>query len=190
MSVVNSRFDTLYTPITGLLVLQRKPLGDNRGYLERLFCIEELKTLVPGKTIAQINHTLTARRGTVRGMHFQHPPHAETKFVSCLRGEVFDVAVDIRHNSPTFLRWHAEILSENNHKTFVIPEGFAHGYQTLTDQSEMVYLHTSTYQPGAEAGLHVYDPRLAIKWPLPVLELSPRDSDHPFWSGDFIGVLP
>ncbi len=185
---MSTRFDILDTPLSGLRILQRKPIGDSRGYLERLFCAEELQTLAPGKLIAQINHTLTASRGTVRGMHFQRPPHAETKFVSCLRGEVFDVAVDLRYNSPTFLHWHAEVLSADNHKTLVIPEGFAHGFQTLTDDCEMLYFHTATYQPGAEGGLNAQDPQLAIAWPLPVAGLSPRDGTHPFLGNDFTGV--
>lgn len=187
---MSDRFDILETPLAGLCVLQRKPIGDSRGYLERLFCAEELQNLAPGKHIAQVNHTLTANRGTVRGMHYQHPPHAETKFVSCLRGEVFDVAVDLRHNSPTFLRWHAEVLSAVNHKTLVIPEGFAHGFQTLTDDCEMLYFHTAAYQPGAEGGLNAQDPRLAICWPLPVAELSPRDATHPLLDKTFTGVTP
>lgn len=185
---MSPRFDILATPIAGLHVLQRKPIGDSRGYLERLFCAEELRGLCPGKNIAQINHTLTANAGAVRGMHFQHPPHAETKFVSCLRGEVFDVAVDLRHDSPTFLRWHAERLSADNHKTLVIPEGFAHGFQTLTDDCEMLYFHTTAYQPGAEGGLNAQDPHLAIQWPLPVAGLSARDAAHPFLDSDFTGV--
>lgn len=186
---MSTRFDILATPIAGLQVLQRKPIGDSRGYLERLFCAEELQALIPRNHIAQINHTLTATCGTVRGMHFQHPPHAETKFVSCLRGEVYDVAVDLRHNSPTFLRWHAERLSADNHKTLIIPEGFAHGFQTLTDDCEMLYFHTSAYHPCAEGGLHAQDPRLAIQWPLLVVALSPRDAAHPFLNKDFVGVV-
>ena len=187
---MSRRFDILDTPLSGLQILQRKPIGDSRGYLERLFCAEELQTLAPGKAIAQINHTLTAIRGTVRGMHYQHPPHAETKFVSCLRGEVFDVAVDLRHNSLTFLRWHAEVLSADNHKTLVIPEGFAHGFQTLTDNCEMLYFHTAAYEPAAESGLNSKDPRLAIQWPLPVAGLAPRDAAHPLLDDDFAGLAP
>jgi dTDP-4-dehydrorhamnose 3,5-epimerase len=185
---MSNRFDILETPLAGLRLLQRKPIGDSRGYLERIFCAEELQSLAPGKHIAQINHTFTASRGTVRGMHFQHPPHAEIKFVNCLRGEVFDVAVDLRHNSPTFLQWHAEVLSAKNHKTFVIPEGFAHGFQTLTDNCEMLYFHTAAYLPGVEAGLNAQDPRLAICWPLPIAELSPRDATHPLLDKTFAGV--
>ncbi len=187
---MSTRFDILDTHISGLRVLQRKPIGDSRGYLERLFCSEELQTLALRKPIAQINHTFTANRGTVRGMHFQRPPHAESKFVSCLRGEAFDVALDLRHNSPTFLCWHAEVLSADNHKTLVIPEGFAHGYQTLTDDCEMLYFHTTAYQPGAEGGLNAQDPKIAIAWPLLVAGLSPRDATLPFLGNDFIGVAP
>ena len=186
---MNARFDQLCTPLSGLRILQRKPIGDSRGYLERLFCSDELRQLIPGKSVAQINHTWTAQRGTVRGMHFQYPPHAEIKFVSCLRGEVFDVAVDLRHNSPTFLCWHAEFLSSDNHKTLVIPEGFAHGFQTLTDDCEMLYLHTAAFQQRAEGGLNAQDPRLNIQWPLPIEGLSPRDLSHPFLDDAFSGLI-
>lgn len=185
---MSTRFDILDMPIQGLKLVERKPIGDDRGYLERMFCSEELKSLIPGKSIVQINHTLTAKRGTVRGMHFQHSPHAEAKLVSCLRGEVFDVAVDLRRGFPSFLHWHAEILSADNHKTLVIPEGFAHGFQTLTKDCEMLYLHTTAYRAEAEGGLNARDPRLAIQWPLPIAEQSARDSGHPFVSEDFSGV--
>ncbi len=124
----------------------------------------------------------------MRGLHFQHPPDAETKFVHCLRGEVCDVAVDLRRGSPTFLRWHAELLSADNHRTFVIPEGFAHGFQTLADDCEMLYFHTAGYRQEAEGGLNAQDPRLAIRWPLPVAGLSPRDAEHAPLAADFAGV--
>lgn len=182
------RFEILDSPLQGLKIIQRKPIGDRRGYLERLFCAEELQAVIPGKTIAQINHTLTAKRGTVRGTHFQHPPHAEIKFVICLRGEVFDVAVDLRRGSSTFLRWHAEVLSADNHKTLMIPEGFAHGFQALTEDCEMLYFHTAAYQPDAEGALNAQDPKLAIEWPLAIAELSPRDAAHSMLSDDFAGV--
>jgi len=185
---VNRRFDLLETSLHGLIVMQRKPIGDSRGYLDRLFCEEELQGLIPGKGIAQINRTLTERRGTVRGLHFQYPPCAEIKLVSCLRGEVYDVAVDLRQGSPSFLRWHAEILSGDNRKTIVVPEGFAHGFQTLIDGREMLYFHTAAYRPDAEGGVHSQDPRLAIRWPLPVADLSPRDAAHPLLPEDFGGV--
>lgn len=185
---MSSRFDLLDTALAGLQVVQRKPVGDQRGYLERLFCAEELQQLALGKPISQINHTFTASRGTVRGMHFQYPPYAEIKFVQCLRGAVFDVAVDVRSNSADFLCWHGELLSADNHKTLVIPEGFAHGFQTLTDDCEMLYFHTAAYQPSSESGLNPTDPRLAIRWPLAIAALSPRDADHPLLPTEFAGV--
>lgn len=185
---MGSRFDISETRLPGLRVLQRKPIGDSRGYFERLFCVDELVSLIQARQIVQINHTLTKHCGTVRGLHFQHPPHAELKFVSCLRGEVFDVAVDLRHDSPTFLQWHAEILSEDSHKTLVIPEGFAHGFQTLTDDCEMLYFHTAAYNAEAEDGLNALDPRLSVEWPLPVHGASSRDAAYPFIDDKFSGV--
>jgi dTDP-4-dehydrorhamnose 3,5-epimerase len=175
--------------LQGLKLIQRNPIGDHRGYLERMFCEEELQSLIPGRSIVQINHTLTVKRGTVRGLHFQYPPHAETKIVNCLRGEVFDVAVDLRHGSPTFLHWHAEILSANNHRTLLIPEGFAHGFQTLTEDCELLYFHTAAYQPSAEGGLNAQDSKLDIRWPEPVIELSSRDAAHPSVNVAFVGLL-
>ena len=183
-----SRFAIEKTPIAGLQVIQRQPLGDERGFLERMFCSEELESVIGSREVVQINHTKTAKTGTVRGMHFQHPPHAEMKLVSCLRGEVFDVAVDLREGSSTFLQWLAEILSEDNHKTFAIPEGFAHGFQALSDGCELLYFHTAAYQPEAEAGLNALDERLAIKWPLLIAERSMRDQQHPTLTGDFAGI--
>ena len=186
---MNTRFNIACTPINGLQVLQRKPLGDSRGYLERLFCTEELQPLLNGKKIVQINHTLTVKCGTVRGMHFQHPPHAEAKFVMCLRGEVFDVAVDLRRDSTSFLQWHGEVLSADNHKTLLIPEGFAHGFQTLTDNCELLYFHTAAYQSDAEGALNAQDPKMAIQWPLPISEQSERDKGHPMIQTDFQGIV-
>ncbi len=183
-----NRFTLYETPLCGLTLLHRHPIGDQRGYLERVFCHDALADLLGGQPIAQINHTLTAKPGTVRGLHFQSPPHAETKFVTCLKGEVFDVAVDLRRGSATFLRWHAECLSAENHRTLVIPEGFAHGYQTLTADCELLYLHTATYCLAAEGALNAVDPRLNIDWPLPIAERSARDQAHPLLNDEFVGV--
>jgi dTDP-4-dehydrorhamnose 3,5-epimerase len=184
-----SRFDIHSTPLAGLTVLERKALGDSRGYLERMFCSRELAESIGARSIVQINHTLTREAGAVRGLHYQRPPHAEMKFVSCLRGEVFDVAVDIRRDSPTFLRWHAELLSAENHRTLVIPEGFAHGFQTLTDDCELVYLHTAAYEPTAEGALNALDPALGISWPAPVGQRSTRDAALPMLDREFNGVI-
>ena len=177
------------TPLAGLKLVQRQRLGDSRGFLSRLFCAEELAQAGWAKPIAQINHTLTGRQGTVRGLHFQHAPHAEMKLVSCLRGEVWDVAVDLRVGSPTYLQWHAAKLSADNGQALLIPEGFAHGFQTLSDEVEMLYCHSVAYAPSAEGGLNPLDPRLAVSWPLPVLEMSARDRGHPNVGDEFKGVL-
>ena len=183
-----NRFDILPTPLEGLKVLRRKPVGDSRGFLERMFCAQEFAPILGEKTIAQINRTLTRKRGSVRGMHFQNSPYAETKFVTCLRGEVFDVAVDVRKNSPTFLYWHGELLTQANHTTLLIPEGFAHGFQTLSDNCEMLYFHTAAYHADSEGALNAQDPRLAIKWPLAITEQSERDKSNALITTDFKGI--
>ena len=178
-----SRFAIKKTSIHGLHVIQRKPIGDERGYLERLFCNDELKPIIGQRRIVQINHTLTAKVGTVRGMHFQHPPHAEMKLVSCLRGEVFDVAVDLRRDSPTFLQWHAEILSEENRRTFCIPEGFAHGFLALQDDTHFLYKTTDVYARDCERSIRWDDPAIGIDWPLPqglgTPAVAPKDAAAP-----------
>lgn len=183
-----NRFTVSDLPLAGLKRITRQRLGDQRGFLSRLFCAEELATAGWQKSVAQINHTFTARCGTIRGLHYQIPPHTEMKLVSCIRGEVWDVAVDLRANSPTFLQWQAERLSADNGQALLIPEGFAHGFQTLTDDCELLYLHTAAYAPAAEAGLRFDDPRINITWPQPVTELSARDQAHPFLTANFNGI--
>lgn len=185
---MTGRFIVHDTPLQALKLIERKLIEDNRGYLERLYCANELKPLIGDRQIVQITHTMTPARGTVRGMHFQHPPHSELKFVNCLRGEVFDVAVDVRRGSPTFLHWHGEILSERNRKSLMVPEGFAHGFQSLDDACEIIYFHTAFHDPAAEGGLNPLDERLDIAWPEPVTGLSPRDAAQPQVTGDFAGV--
>lgn len=185
-----ARFDFVRTSIAGLMLVQRQRFEDSRGFLSRFYCAEEFKALGVDQPIAQINHTLTRRKGAVRGMHFQSPPHAETKVVSCLHGEVFDVAVDLRKKSPTFLQWHGAVLSAENQRSLLIPEGFAHGFQALTDDCELIYLHTAPYQPAAEGAVNVNDPRLAIAWPLEITEISERDRAHPLLPSEFEGIEP
>lgn len=175
-------------PLPGLKRVTRQRIGDRRGFLSRLFCAEELAAAGWLKPVAQINHTCTALRGTVRGLHFQHPPHAEMKLVSCIRGEVWDVAVDVRAGSPTFLRWHAERLSAENGQALLLPEGFAHGFQALTDDVELLYCHSAAYHAGAETGLNPQDAHLNIAWPLAITELSARDASHPLLTSAFEGV--
>lgn len=183
-----SRFAVSGTTLSDLRVVERKPMGDSRGFLCRIFCNEELSAAGWRGGVAQVNHTLTEKRGTVRGMHFQRPPHAEFKLVSCIRGEVWDVAVDLRANSPTFLQWHGEHLSAENQRALLIPVGFAHGFQTLSDGVELLYCHSAPYVPAAESGLTPTDPRLGISWPLPIAEMSVRDSGHALLTKQFEGL--
>lgn len=185
-----NRFSIAEAPLPGLKVIERKRRTDARGFLSRLFCSEEFASIGWTKPIAQINLTSTIGKGTIRGMHFQYQPHAEMKLVSCLHGEVWDVAVDIRTDSPTFLRWHGLHLSADNSKALMIPEGFAHGFQALTDDIELLYCHSTAYFAEAEGGLNPLDPKLAIAWPLPVTEMSDRDKAHPILHNGFAGVRP
>ena len=138
------------TPLPGVMAATSHPHTDPRGSFTRLFCERELAGVLEGRRILQINHSRTAAVGAVRGMHFQRPPHAEMKLVRCLVARVWDVAVDLRADSPTFLHWHAEELSPDNQCMLVIPEGCAHGFQVLAPDSELLYLHTACYVPGAE----------------------------------------
>jgi len=185
---VSSQVRLLPTAIEGLSVLERLPVADWRGELERLYCRESLVPAFGQATVAQANRTLTRRKGTVRGLHFQRPPHAEDKLVACLRGEVFDVAVDLRLGSPTFLRWHGEVLTPANRRSLAIPRGFAHGFQALTDDCELLYLHTADFRPASEAGIDALDPTLGIGWPLPAADRSERDRSLPAVADGFEGV--
>ncbi|MCX7132360.1 dTDP-4-dehydrorhamnose 3,5-epimerase family protein [Aeromonas sp.] len=184
-----SRFALTSLPLSGLKLIQRQSLGDERGYFSRLFCANELAAAGWHKPIAQVNHTYTAKRGTVRGLHFQHSPHVEMKLVSCLQGEIWDLVVDLRQDSPTFLCWHAEILSAGNNCSLLIPEGFAHGFQTLSDEVALLYCHSAFYSPEAESGLNIFDPRLAIDLPLPLGDCSARDQAFPFIDDTYFGVF-
>lgn len=176
------------TSIDSLFVVQTQPFGDHRGQFARFFCDTELEGIVQGRTIRQINHSMTVSPGAIRGMHFQNPPYAEMKLVRCLRGRVWDVAVDLRASSPTFLRWHAEELSAENRLMMAIPEGFAHGFQVLEPESELLYLHTALYHKPSEGGVRFDDPVLAIQWPLPVTDVSSRDTQHPLITPHFAGI--
>jgi dTDP-4-dehydrorhamnose 3,5-epimerase len=136
----------------------------------------------------QFNHSFTRWSGTIRGLHFQKPPHAEAKLIRCIAGAVWDVIVDLRRDSPTFLRWFGVELSAANRTMLFVPERFAHGFQALTDNCEMLYHHTHAFTPSAEGALRYDDPRLAIRWPLPPARLSPRDAGHATLDDDFKGL--
>jgi dTDP-4-dehydrorhamnose 3,5-epimerase len=176
------------TPLEGLKLIVRKRLSDRRGFLSRVFSAEELATVGWCKPIAQINLSYTAQLGTVRGMHYQVPPYAEMKLVSCIKGEVWDVAVDVRVGSPTFLNWYGEILSAENNRALLIPEGFAHGFQALTDEVELLYCHSAAYAAEAEGGVNPQDRHLAIAWPLPIMEISAKDMSLSTIENGFEGI--
>jgi dTDP-4-dehydrorhamnose 3,5-epimerase len=181
-------FDFSETPLSGLVRIKRLPLLDNRGFFSRFYCAEEFKRIGLKQPIAQINQSLTRHKGSIRGMHFHYQPDTETKIVACTRGEVFDVAIDIRNGSSTFLHWHAELLSADNMHSLYIPAGFAHGYQALTDNCELIYLHTGFYTADGEGALNAMDPMLSINWPLDVADISDRDRNHPMLDSNFEGV--
>ena len=177
-----------HTPLQDAFIIEPEPFKDDRGLLARVFCQRELQHILHNKNIVQINHSLTRQKGALRGMHFQYPPKSEIKMVKCLRGSVFDVMIDLRQDSSTFLKWHGEILSVGNMKMMYIPEGFAHGFQTLEENSELLYLHTEFYSPEHEWGVRYNDPKIGIKWPLEAADISERDKNHPLLVEDFSGV--
>ncbi|MBN8835097.1 MAG: dTDP-4-dehydrorhamnose 3,5-epimerase [Niastella sp. SCN 39-18] len=166
------------TILKGSYVIDPVILGDNRGWFMRTFCKEEFAAIQHTKEWVQMNQSFTRQKGTIRGMHFQHAPHAEIKLVRCIAGAIFDVIIDMRKNSKTYLQWVGTTLSAENKKSFYIPEGFAHGFQTLADNTEIVYAHTGFYNAEFESGVLYNDPKVNIQWPLPVTELSVRDRNH------------
>ncbi|MCW7490392.1 dTDP-4-dehydrorhamnose 3,5-epimerase [Leptospira meyeri] len=181
-------FKTSISQIEDLLIVQRFARNDSRGFFSKIFNFDDFNGMGFDFPVIQINQSLTKKKGSVRGLHFQYPPVAEIKMVSCIRGEVFDVAVDLRRESKTFLHWHGEILSEENCKSLLIPKGFAHGFQTLTDDCEMLYLHSEKYSPDLEGALNVTDPLIKVNWPLEISELSERDKQHPYITQEFKGI--
>ena len=176
------------TAIEGVAVVEMNPITDNRGTFTRLFCARELDEIIGMRCIVQINRSQTKSVGAVRGMHYQRPPHSEMKFVTCLNGRVWDVALDLRAGSKTFLQWHAEELAPANSRMLAIPEGCAHGFQALEPNSELLYLHTAFYNLDSESGIQPMDPRIRLAWPLPITDLSLRDRTHPLLDEDFVGL--
>lgn len=178
----------IQSPLDGMWEIETVSRGDLRGKFTRVFCTEEFTSIRGDLRFVQVNHSVTARRGTVRGLHYQRTPHAEAKLIRCIRGAVFDVAVDLRMKSPTFGQWHAVELTEDNNRQVFIPEGFAHGFQSLTDDAELLYQHTSAYNAGSEAGVRFDDRSLGISWPLPIGIVSERDRALPQLSLPVDGV--
>ncbi|TVQ84732.1 MAG: dTDP-4-dehydrorhamnose 3,5-epimerase [Micavibrio sp.] len=187
--MAGERFSFHTTGLADLWLCVRGDFSDARGVFAKLFSAPDFKKIGVEKPLRQINHSLSREKGTVRGLHFQYPPHAETRIVTCTAGKIFDVAVDLRKNSPTYLKHYGVELSPKARNCLVIPEGFAHGFQTLEKNCEITYLHTGDYVPDAEDGLNVADPALGIDWPLPVSGLSERDKAHKMLSTrEFSGI--
>lgn len=175
-------------PLAGCYVIQLTPNNDDRGWFARTYCKREFSQIGYQDEWAQMNHSFTLLKGTIRGLHYQLPPHKETKLVRCVRGRIFDVVVDIRKGSPTFLKWHGIELSESLMNMLYIPEGFAHGFQTLTDECQLLYNHSAFYEPDSEAGIRYNDPLLNIRWPLELTVISDRDNDHELLLDNFKGI--
>jgi dTDP-4-dehydrorhamnose 3,5-epimerase len=176
------------TPLKGLYIVEAEPFVDERGMFFRVFCKNEFAQIGCKKEIVQASHSLTRNRGTIRGLHFQAPPVSEAKIVRCVAGAVYDVVVDVRADSPTFLQSYGIELSKDNMKAVCIPEGFAHGFQTIEDNAELIYHHTAFYDPLFERGLRFNDSRLSICWPLEVSFASEKDRDLPLIEEGFGGV--
>jgi dTDP-4-dehydrorhamnose 3,5-epimerase len=168
------------TKLLGAFIIDLERREDDRGFFARAFCQNEFTEHGLNPTIAQANVAYNHRRGTLRGMHFQFPPAAETKLVRCPRGAILDIIVDLRPESPTYLEHIAVELDEENHRGLYVPERFAHGYQVLEDGTETSYQVGEFYTPGVEGGLMYDDPRLGLEWPLPVTVISEKDQQ---WQG-------
>ena len=169
----------IFTPLylQGLVLIAPEPMADERGYFARTWCRREFEQHGLDAFTAQSSMSYNKKAGTLRGLHFQVAPHEETKLVSCSRGSVFDVVVDLRPESATFGRHSSVVLSAANHHTLYIPKGFAHGFQTLEDDTEVTYAISAFFEPGSAGGIRWDDPQLAIAWPLPVSAISSRDAE-------------
>lgn len=177
------------TPLKGSYIIELTPFADTRGWFARTFCKNEFSQIGHAKEWVQLNHSFTNIKGSIRGMHFQYPPHTETKMVRCIAGAVFDVIIDLRKDSDTFLQYFGATLSPQNKKMLYIPDGFAHGFQTLEDNTELIYHHTAFYTPAAEGGIRYDDPKVGINWILSNTDISNRDNQHPYLDNTFKGLI-
>lgn len=165
--------------IYGAYLIESKKIGDDRGFFSRFYCAEEMNAAGLSDNFVQINNSYAKEAGTLRGIHFQREPHAETKFLRCIRGAVFDVIIDIRPTSPTYLKWYGVELNDTNRLTIYIPKGCAHGIVTLVPNTEILYLVDAKYTPASEGGIRYNDPLFRIDWPLFPQVISPKDSSWP-----------
>lgn len=176
------------TPLAGCYLISLEPVTDSRGWFARTYCKDEFEQIGHAKEWVQLNHSFSSKKGALRGMHYQLPPFTEIKMVRCIAGAVYDVVIDLRKDSATFLRWYGTELSAANKKMLYIPEGFAHGFQTLEDNTELIYHHSALYTPGYEAGILYNDPAVGIQWPFTPTEISERDKKHRLLDEHFAGI--
>lgn len=176
------------TQFAGLYEVIKKPISDERGSFERIFCETFLKDFAPGFKARQVNRTVSKMAGTIRGLHFQWPPHAEHKVITCVKGRVFDVVVDIRAGSKTFLDFHATELSDDNSKSLIVPPGFAHGFQTLCDECELIYTHSADFEAHSEGVIDAFELLLGIEWPVRCSVRSEKDEKNGILLTSFKGV--
>lgn len=175
------------TKLKGAYIISLNMLSDDRGLFARTFCKKEFKQIKHTKEFVQMNHSWNIHKGTIRGMHYQIPPFQEVKLIRCIKGKAFDVIVDLREYSPTFLQHITVELSAENKKMIYVPENFAHGFQTLEDDTELIYHHTEYYMPDADRGIRFDDPALNIQWPLPPNMVSDKDKSYKLIEKSFKG---
>ena len=178
------------TELAGAFVIELELLEDQRGFFARAWSGAEFQARGLKSSFAQCNISGSKQRGTIRGLHYQAPPYAEAKLITCTKGAIHDVIVDLRLESPTRLQWVGVELTAQNRKMLYVPEGFAHGFQALCDDVEMLYCHSIAYHPQSEDGLNPSDSRLAIEWPLAISEMSNRDRELSFVDDNFSGLRP
>ena len=176
------------TPLRGAFVVDLEPMEDHRGFFARAFCSQKFEAHGINNRVVQANISYNRKAGTLRGMHYQIPPAAETKFLRCTRGAIYDVIIDIRENSATRGQHFGIELSAANRRALLVPEGFAHGLLTLVDETEVLYLVSEFYTPGCERGLRFDDPAIGIRWPHPVVEVSDKDRSWPLLTNGFNGL--
>ncbi len=183
-----NKFKIITEVLNGIKLIETKPVNDDRGFFQRLVCFDEFKEIGLNKNIVNINNSFTKNAGAIRGLHYQIQPFSETKIVKCIKGSIYDVAVDIRKNSPTFLKYFATELTEKNNRMLFIPEGFAHGFQSLTNDTEIIYFVTNYYSKKHDSGLNPFDTRINITWALECTDISEKDRNAKFIDNNFIGI--
>jgi len=176
------------TELQGVYTIEPEVFQDQRGAFFRIYDRENFLKIGFNGEFVQVNRSINKAKGTLRGMHYQQKPYDEVKLIQCTRGKVFDVIVDLRKDSATFLKWISVELSEENNKMIFIPGGMAHGFQTLEDDSHLLYFHSRQYSPGFEGAIRYNDERVGIRWLLPVSVISEKDNNHPMLDLNFKGI--